>query len=220
MRRLDRLTFRVPDANACYSFYETMLGMSVVPTACSTAPDCDGLVVLGYPSNPKGLKLTFQEPAANTDTAASACTTRQPTSKDAYWKIGITVKHLDHAVAYLQRQGVSVSQPAQFLDLGYFCHLRDPAGMTIELLQQTFQRDEANDDAISGATEGGHPIGAQTTLEHITLQSTNLPKLQQWCEEEMKLLLLSIQPVPAYGFTLYFYGWSTDVYIPCPTCPI
>ena len=239
MRRLDRLTFRVPDANACCSFYEQVLGMSSVPSPRSPSsetthgkPD----KVLGFASNSKGLKLAFVEPmdsntSASPDnnitgaststlpTSIRACTARQSTSKDAYWKIGITVKHLDSAVAYLQKQGVTVSKPVQFQDIGYLCHLRDPAGMSIELLQHAFQGKEHDINDDKNASDNHlHPIGRQATVAHITLRTTNLPKLQHWCSQEMEMQLLSIQPVSDYGFTLYFYGWSNDsATMPDPT---
>ena len=222
MRCLDRLTFRVPDATACCSFYEQMLGMSNIPIISSspnhetTAAASDK--VLGFASNPRGLKLAFLETIDDTtrtptsitlaDETTRPCTVRQSTSKDAFWKIGVTVKHLDSAVAFLQKQGVSVSKPAQFQDIGYLCHLRDPAGISIELLQHAFQ---GHEDAIDEAEHPGdnhlHPIGGQATVAHITIRTTNLSKLQEWCTKDMGMQLMSIQPVSDYGFTLYFYSW-------------
>ena len=231
MRRLDRLTFRVPDAKSCCSFYEQMLGMSSIPSTTSSPSETTRHVVpdkvLGFASNPNGLKLAFVESVDGTSSAPTdkigsstshspastrACTTRQSTSKDAYWKIGITVKHLDSAVAYLEKQGVAVSKPAQFQDIGYLCHLRDPAGMSIELLQHAFQgkEDDKHDDKNSSNDSHLHPIGHQATVAHITLRTTDLLQLQHWCSQEMEMQLLSIQSVSKYGFTLYFYGWSND----------
>ena len=55
-------------------------------------------------------------------------------ANNQYWKNGITVKNLDVAVRYLREQGVAVSAPRQFHDIGYMSHLKDPNGFTIELL--------------------------------------------------------------------------------------
>ena len=33
-----------------------------------------------------------------------------------------------------------VSDPTQFYDIGYLCHLTDPDGFSIELLQHTFEK--------------------------------------------------------------------------------
>ena len=55
-----------------------------------------------------------------------------------YWKIGITLPDLDQAAEWLRRAGINVSRPAQFRDIGYMCHLSDPEGFSIELLQHDF----------------------------------------------------------------------------------
>ena len=154
------------------------------------------LTTVGY--RPDGLKLAFHE--------THDCTARQCSSNDAYWKIGITVKDLDHAVSFLHVQGVTVSKPAQFLDIGYLCHLQDPAGLSVELLQQGFEGNETKMDANDNDS---HPIGGQATLAHITIRRDTLG-FQEWCQDTMKMRLLSIQPVNPYGFTLYFYSWSDE----------
>ena len=190
-RRFDKLTFQVPNVNACKAFYQDTLGMS----------SFNGGDLLGFDAN--GLKLRFQKCASR----------RQSTSWDKYWKIGITVKNLDHAVAFLRQKGVEVSQPLQFLDVGYLCHLRDPvSGLGIELLQQGFEGDE--DEAIPEQQKQNqsHPIGCQAILAHITIRSSNseFAGLQNWCQDTMGMRLISVQPVTPYGFTLYFYTLSDD----------
>jgi len=197
MRRLDCLSFRVPDAQACAAFYQDVLGMSSLPRIKNK--DNDGAFTVGY--DPNGMKLSFH------DEDSSCAVPRQSSPKDAYWKIGIVVKNLDHAVAFFHDQnGVAVSKPAQFLDIGYLCHLTDPAGLTIELLQQGFEGDEQEIDQNQH-----HPIGGQATLAHITFRATtNFGHIQNWCQETMNMRLLSIQPVPSFGFTLYFYTWTEN----------
>lgn len=195
MSKLDRLTFRVPDAKACQAFYIKMLGMSILKSPT---------MIMGY--TPSGLNICFHEESA-------PCSMRRSTSHDAYWKIGITVKNLDRAVEFLNRQAVTVSKPTQFLDIGYLCHLQDPAGCSIELLQHGFQGDEQE---IVG--DDRHPIGGQATLAHVTLRSNKeiFPKIQEWCTETLRMQLLSVQPVKPFNFTLYFYGWPNDEDEPMP----
>ena len=60
--------------------------------------DLRAAAAIGY--RPDGLKLAFHE--------THDCAPRQCSSNDAYWKIGITVKDLDHAVSFLHVQGVTV----------------------------------------------------------------------------------------------------------------
>lgn len=183
MMRLDVLTLQVPDIPKSKSWYMEILGMND-----------QGNDSIGYTK--EGLKLRF----------VKCDTERKPTGRDSYWKIGIVVKNLNHAFDFLASKGVSASQPSQFLDIGYLCHLRDPAGLGVELLQQGF---EGNHESISDA-EGQHAIGGQATLAHITIRVSDLAKAKDWCEEKMKMRLMSIQEVELYGFTLYFYTWSDD----------
>ena len=35
---------------------------------------------------------------------------------------------------------IEVSEPAQFQEIGYLCHTKDPAGYSIKLLQHTFEK--------------------------------------------------------------------------------
>ncbi len=125
------------------------------------------------------------------------------TREDLYWKIGITVQDLDHAVAYLRERNWPVSTPHQFRDIGYLCHLQDPQGFNVELLQQGFQ-------GAHRPAPAGHPIGAQATLAHITLRVTDLAAARSYCEDDLGMRLMSVQPVIEYGFCLYFYGWSDE----------
>jgi hypothetical protein len=126
---------------------------------------------LGY--NKDGFKVCFQ------DSPSSSIRQSADGSQDTYWKIGITVKN---AVQLLESKDVAVSKPAQFLDIGYLCHLKDPVGLSIELLQQGF---EGNEGEIT-YQKNDHPIGCQAILAHITIRSNDLPKLQKWCTETME----------------------------------
>eukprot|EP00542_Grammatophora_oceanica_P003559 CAMPEP_0194062822 /NCGR_PEP_ID=MMETSP0009_2-20130614/78644_1 /TAXON_ID=210454 /ORGANISM="Grammatophora oceanica, Strain CCMP 410" /LENGTH=270 /DNA_ID=CAMNT_0038714713 /DNA_START=223 /DNA_END=1035 /DNA_ORIENTATION=+ len=191
-RRLDTLTLRVPDVASTLAFYTKIMGM--LPSNSDNDGDS---ATIGYTDT--GLKLKFVSCQSN----------RQTTSSDAYWKIGITVKDLDQTVAFLQKQGVPCSPPQQFMDIGYLCHLRDPANLSVELLQQRFEgRQEAV--RVNQNEASSHVIGCQATLAHITIRVTDLKMAQKFWEETMGMRLMSIQPVTRYGFTLYFYTWSDE----------
>lgn len=126
-----------------------------------------------------------------------------PEANDFYWKIGITLRDLDAAVAYLRGRGLTVPDPRQFRDIGYMSKLNDPNGFAIELLQQGF---EGN----SRPAGEGHPVGGQAILAHITLRITDLAAARSFCEETLGLRLISVQPVEPFGFCLYFYCWSDE----------
>lgn len=133
----------------------------------------------------------------------SSCASYVPSPADFYWKSGITVRNLDYAVSYLQNQGVAVSKPLQFMDIGYLAHIQDPQGHIIELLQQGFK---GNEQKVCE----GHPVGGQATFAHITLRVSDIARCSSFFIDQLSMRLMSIQAVPSRGFTLYFYSWSDE----------
>lgn len=187
--KITRHCLRVKNPGELVDFYETVLGMSNFGT--SDHP------LLGYDRNQCLLELTG---GAKSDFEAEA---------DAlYWKIGITLRDLDVAFQHLQQWGHDISDPQQFRDIGYMSHLRDPQGFSIELLQRGFE---------GRATKAGqgHPVGAQATFAHITLRVNDIAAARAYCENKLGMRLMSIQPVTEYGFSLYFFGWSSET-LPVP----
>ena len=126
----------------------------------------------------------------------------KPRPDEFYWKIGITVRNLDHAVQFLRSKDIIVPDPIQFQNIGYMTHIADPDGHSIELLQQGFEGNESDPSS-------GHPIGAQAILAHITLRIADLDAAQNWAEKH-GLRLMSVQPIAGRAFTLYFYSWSEE----------
>lgn len=183
--QFSRLTLKTDQPDRQGDFYRTFLGMRTLgrhhPPLC-----------LGFDEAQCG--LTFQ-PVARGDTLQSR--------DDLYWKIGLTLKDLDHAVDWLRSQNWPVSEPSQFGDIGYMAHLKDPGGFTIELLQQGFE-------GKATPAGSGHPIGGQAILAHVTLRITDYPSAHAYCTNRLGLRLMSVQPVADYGFDLYFYGWSDE----------
>ncbi len=188
--RLSRLCFNVCNAAQQADFYTSLLGMEQLGEDAGPA--------FGYHQDQA--LLEFRE---------SPRKAYAPAGDDLYWKIGITLQNLDYAVEYLTSQGWPVSAPRQFRDIGYMCHLTDPEGLHIELLQQGF---EGNHGAIPNA---GHPIGAQAILAHLTLRVANLDAAKDAFGGAMGMRLMSVQPVPERDFSLYFYSWS-DAPLPEP----
>ena len=179
MIRIARHRLRVADTAELAGFYTGLLGMRTFGTA--EAP------LFGY--DEAECLIAFE---------GGAVPSRTVTRQDFYWKIGITVRDLDHAVAFLRRQGWPVSDPRQFRDIGYLCHLNDPQGFAIELLQQGFE-------GRHSAAGEGHPVGGQATLAHITLRVNDIDAAQADCER-LGLHLISVQPVNPFGFCLYFFA--------------
>lgn len=197
-RRMNRLIgnrLRVRDFEGLAGFYGGQLGM----TRVSAGPTGE---IYGYGGIQSYLHFV------PTATAPFA-----PGADDFYWKVGITLQNLDAAVAFLRTQGLSLPDPYQFRDIGYMTKLTDPNGLIIELLQQGFEGREDPLPAghqIGGQKTGGHPIGAQATLAHITLRVTDLDAAKAFFETRLGMRLMSVQPVTDLGFCLYFYAWSAE----------
>ena len=124
---------------------------------------------------------------------------------DEYWKIGITLPDVDMAFEQLSRAGIPVSQPRQFLDIGYMCHFADPDGHQIELLQHTF--------AGQPRTAPGNPdlaLGGGAQIGQITLRVTDLDAALALYQHEMGMRLLSRQEVSGRYFTLYFLAFTDE----------
>ncbi|MDA4844138.1 VOC family protein [Hoeflea poritis] len=184
LRTFARHRLRVANAEELVDFYRDILGMRDFGSAEKP--------LLGY--DRKQCLLEFEGGTPGTYTARA---------DDLYWKIGITLRDLDHAVTYLKRQGVAVTEPRQFADIGYMSHMTDPAGFVIELLQQGFE-------GRAKAVGTGHAVGGQATLAHITLRINDIAAARADLEGRLGMRLISVQPVTEYGFCLYFFCWSGE----------
>lgn len=182
--QLSGVALNVLDPEKLAAFYTGVLGMH----RC----DGDGQVRAGFGGEGAYLELrqsVSKEPYAHN-------------GNDEYWKIGITLPNVDLAHKYLTDRGVSVSLPSQFQDIGYMCHLTDPEGFQIELLQHTFAgrpRTSEGDPNI--------PLGGGAQIGQITLRSTDIEK-DLFLYQEMGMKLLSIQPIEGRDFELYFLAFT------------
>ena len=76
---------------------------------------------------------------------------------------------VDIARQKIIKQGTPVSPPNQFQEIGYLCHLQDPNGFTIELLQQTFQK-----NFVKPEEEPSLALGQHAVIGQITTRSTDI----------------------------------------------
>ncbi|MEM7522371.1 MAG: VOC family protein [Pseudomonadota bacterium] len=124
---------------------------------------------------------------------------------DRYWKIGVTLPNVDLARRLLTEAGVEVSAPRQFRDIGCMCHLSDPQGFQIELLQHSFEGAPRTAEGDASA-----PLGGGAALGQVTLRTLDIDADRAWCEGEAGMTLLSVQPVTAHGFDLYFLATTEE----------
>lgn len=127
-----------------------------------------------------------------------------PSKHDVYWKIGITVTDLVGVCDELKTKQIAVSEPSQFRDIGFLCHLKDPDGFTIELLQKTF-KDEDSEPKTTSASSNAPDF----QFAHISLRCKD-PKASMEYYTSLGMRLLGKMAVTPYKFTLFFLGYSSE----------
>ena len=132
-----------------------------------------------------------------------AATDYQPVPNDLYWKIALAVPDIELACEQLTDQGVAVSEPHQFQDVGYLAHFKDPAGLSIELIEHWFKgnRQEPVTNTVL--------LGGGAHLNLLTLRTAAIEPIQRLVTA-WGMKPLSIQSVDNYGFTLYFFAFTND----------
>ncbi len=182
--RIAALRLRVADPDRLAEFYRTALGMTVRVEG--------DIRRLSYPAQDADLLLMPGGGGYVHDRG------------QRYWKIGISVPDVDLVHAHLRQQGIAVSAPGQFLDIGYMCHLPDPEGFQIELLQHDFEGNRPD-----GAADPAAPF-AQARIGQITLRTGDIAGDDAFCRG-LGMRLLSMQEVAPYGFDLHFYAFTSEV---------
>ncbi len=206
--RLCRNVLRVSDAQRLADFYQDRLGMELQGET-QGRPDSmyRRRLVLGYepastsPQNRQAQLELLEVRQSN----SSAIAPYQPRPTDVYWKIGITLPNVRLAQHRLITAGIAVSEPQQFRDIGFLCHLQDPEGFQIELLQHQF---EAHNEAQP--VDDAHVLGGRPTLGQITLRVTDIDASLHFYRDVLGMTVLSIQPVEPYAFTLYFLAYTSE----------
>ena len=194
--RLSGVLLRSGAPAASLAFYRERLGMAPRPDS----GDRQGRRhVLGFPGPDRqdaALEL-WHEP--ETGRAGPALAPYRHGRDEVYWKIGITLPDLALARKALLAAGESVDEARQFRDIGYLCHLADPEGFQIELLQHRFEANHRPQEA-----DPAHRLGSRPTLGQATLRVTDIEAALGFYRDRLGLRLLSVQPVAPHGFTLYF----------------
>ncbi len=186
MKHLSSVKLNVRSPKTLADFYCTHMGM--------TARQQGDMLVVGYEGIDADIELHQGSSGSYVHGKA-----------DRYWKIGITLPNVDMAYAQLIRAGVSVSAPRQFIDIGYMCHLTDPEGFVIELLQHDFE-----DNRPVDAGNSGQPLGGGGCVGQITLRTNDIEAELKKYRDDKGMKLLSIQSVGDFGFTLYFLACTNE----------
>ena len=182
--KIAALRLRVADPEKLAEFYRAALGMTVRAEGPNRR--------VGYPGQDADLLLMPGGGGYSHDRG------------QRYWKIGITLPDVDLAAASLRDLGIAVSAPGQFLDIGYMCHLADPEGFSIELLQHDFEGNRPD-----GAADPAAPF-ADARIGQITLRTGDIAAEDVFCRR-LGMRLMSMQDVAPYGFDLHFYTFTDEV---------
>lgn len=194
--RLSGLALHVDRPRALAAFYCEALGMAAEERA-------EG-IRLGYGGGDAVLAL---RPAQrHTHSTSPGDRYRQG---DRYWKIGITLPDVDIAHAQLSARlpswGVKVSEPRQFRDIGYMCHLADPEGFEIELLQHSFAG-----EARSGEGDPGLPLGGGARIGQLTLRTDEIEADLAHYRDRLGMKPLAFKALPDLDFDLHFLAFTDE----------
>lgn len=216
--KLTHNILRVKDSNELIQFYINNFGMTNIKISKESVEY--KVFILGYLTNydenlnvasnkfPSPTFLEFHEDYSSTTNLSFV----NSGTSNVYWKIGITLYDLDYARNILLSKHVNIGNPLQFEDIGYVCHLKDPNGFHIELLQHDFQNtfyDNINKNGRKPLKDN-FTLGYPTCIGQITLQSNDIDKTQRFYQHLLGMKLLSIQEVTKFGFTLYFFAWTDE----------
>ncbi len=196
-RRLQYHTLQVSDAQQSLEFYCHRLGMHIVGHTEGTFGTADRYL-LAF-DGPESGQLELLCDRSNSPIGY------EHDEGDLYWKTGITVPDVNIARERLYFGGVQVSEPHQFRDIGYLCHLRDPDGYVIELLQHRFAANHTPCEPDSS-----YALGSAPTIGQVTIRSRNPATSIPFYRDLLGMQLLSRQNVDIPGFTLYFLGFTDE----------
>jgi len=188
MGKISEHVFRVQRAGNLASWYQRVMGMEIKEEKANTWS-------ARYPG--QGVKLVFQEAGSGPQYTASR--------DSCYWKIGVTVRDVDLAREKIIAAGTQVSPPNQFMEVGYLCHLTDPNGFTIELLQHTFKK-----NFVKPEPDPTLVLGQPAVIGQITTRAKDIEASLKLYRDTLGMKLLSIQDISAYGFVLYFLAFTSD----------
>ncbi|MEM9602363.1 MAG: VOC family protein [Pseudomonadota bacterium] len=205
VRRIARLSLAANRVDRSLAFYRDRLGMALRSRAVDGAVE---RCVFGFVDSPdrrtSGARADAELELVHGVPSGVSAETAGAAAPDGYWKVGVTLPNVDRACHALRQRGVQVSEPAQFRDIGYLCHLADADGHTLELLQHRFAATAAAGPAVPAVP--AQALMGQPTLAHISLRITDPTCSLAFYRDGLGLHLLSEQVVDAHGFSLYFLG--------------
>ncbi|MGI9278599.1 MAG: VOC family protein [Endozoicomonas sp.] len=188
--KLSHHRLMVSNLDQSLSFYRQHLGMTLLSRPQeSDFEHC----FLAYPQTQGALLELVCRQGVKPEVAS------QPSRTEGYWKFSISVVDLQRARQSLIDSGVSsVGESFEVPDVAFLCHLQDPDGYWIELIQQTFKK---NTPALLDDLKAS--VWYSACLNLSTLRSRDIDASLTFYEQ-IGLRLVSRQEVPDRNMTLYF----------------
>ncbi len=209
---LARHTLRIADAGRSLSFYQSILGMTLL---AERRKNSETHFFLGFvepgPAKTRGEveKRKLQQDCllelVHAPKRAVAEVRKQPDKNEGYWKISISVADLNVARDRLLENGVEVDSPRQVGDIAYLCHFNDPDNYCIELIQHDFLQNHQAEPV-----DPNFKLGTRPSFLLVTYRVRDAKASLAFYTELMGMRLLSRQTVEARGFTLYFLAYAAD----------
>ena len=204
--RVARHRLVTANLDAALAFYTGYLGMAVIDTVQQLGEGgAETVCRLGFCVGRAGERDDAQLELVPRPGWRVAAADDASVAPPGYWKIGVTLADVRRAAEQLRKRGIAVSEPAQFQDIGFLCHLRDPDGHCIELLQHRFEAHFQPQPVA--ATE---PLLSEPTLAHITLRVRDIERSLAFYVETLGLHLVAQQEVASHGFSLSFLGTGDE----------
>ena len=205
---------RISKPNASLFFYREKLGMTLISECADgekkhfflgfTGLDYNKSVQTGEPCLPWQplcfLELIYDPAYSPADIP------QQPGLSEGYWKIAISVKDVDIARRRLIANDVTVGATFQVPDVAYLCHLDDPDGYCIELIQHSFLLNHKPEPE-----NHLYKLGNPPTFSLITYRIKEPQRSLAFYCELLGMRLLSEQVIKEYGFTLYFLACTDEL---------
>ncbi|MFT4638350.1 MAG: lactoylglutathione lyase [Verrucomicrobiales bacterium] len=195
--RLSELRLDISNPEASLDFYVGKLGMELVSENDFPEQE-EAIYELAFVY---GTRLNLRHRSGEAYENASY----KESENDVYWKIGVTIADVDLARQRLIEGGIEVTKPCQFYDIGYLCHLEDPDGYCIELLQHRFGKILQPRPPMEG-----YPLGNEPRLGQISLTVRDAEESLAFYRDTLGMRLLSRQEVFAHGFTLTFLAFTDE----------
>lgn len=210
--QLARHTLRIADPGRSLPFYENVLGMKVLEQRLSG--DATHYLLGFFPQGQHADTRTLDSLQSQSgcflelvhdSVQPAAEVRRQPDTHEGYWKIALSVADLEIAHAKLIAKGVTPDEPRQVGDIAYLCHLNDPDGYCVELIQHDFKQNHTG-----MAEDSRYPLGTSTSFLLITYRIKDASTSLEFYTGALGMRLLSKQCVAARNFTLYFLAYSDE----------